>query len=228
MMSDQKPLFMKKLFWILITYTLTIVACTKSNATLSEDSGCIERILIPVTAHSINSVEIPTVNNLFINNGIDNSKFRYYKYIHDTLLTLYSPYAKYDQKTVRFDQYTNGVKLFTGDLVYNFLSNSFNSKGGNITNGTSLNTSAQLTLGRLRKLFVDDIELFDHNGKQYKDSCFNAEFGYYNLNAGTGNTSENLVKAWHLTPKFNSYPEAYYQDIAGKIIYYFNGIETFK
>ena len=129
---------------------------------------------------------------------------------------------------MRVDQYTNGVKLFRGNLVYNFLDNKFNSKSGKLTNGTSLNTLPQLTLGQLRKLFIDDIELFDHNGKQFKDGCFNAEFGYYNLNAGSGNTSENLVKAWHLTPKSNSYPEAYYQDITGKKIYYFNGIMTIK
>ena len=137
MVSDKKPLFMKKLFWTGIIYTLTLVACNKFNTALPEGSGCIERILIPVTAHSINSVDVPTVNNLFISNGIDNSKFRYYQYRHDTLQTLYSPYPKYDQKIVRVDQHINGVKLFTGALVYNFLSNSFNFRGGNLTNGTS-------------------------------------------------------------------------------------------
>lgn len=219
---------MKNLFWIIITYSLTLAACTKSSINLPEDNGCVERILIPVTAHSINSLDVPTVNNLFISNGIDNSKFRYYQYIHDTLQTFYPPYTKHDDKIVRVDQYINEVKLFTGDLVYDFLDNSFNHRGGTPTNGTHLNTSPQLKLGQLRKLFIDDIELFDHKGNQYKGSCFNAEFGYFNLNAGTGNTSENIVKAWHLTPKSNLYPEAYYQDNSGQRIYYFNGIETFK
>ncbi|MEP6951205.1 MAG: hypothetical protein ABI863_18090 [Ginsengibacter sp.] len=92
----------------------------------------------------------------------------------------------------------------------------------------NLNSTSILTLAQLRKLFIDDIELFDHNGNLFKDSCINTEFGYFNLNSGTANNSEHLVKAWHLTSKFSSFPEAYYQDIAGQRIYYSNGIETFK
>ena len=77
--------------------------------------------------------------------------------------------------------------------------------------------------GQLRKLFIDDIELFSHQGYQFKDSCVNAEFGFFNLNSGTGNNMESIVKAWHLTPKYKVYPEAYYQD-NGQRIYYFDGI----
>jgi len=104
----------------------------------------------------------------------------------------------------------------------------FNSYSGNIISGTTLDRTSTLKLGQLRKLFIDDIELFDHKGNQFKDSCFKAEFGYYNLTSGTSDTGKNLVKAWHLTPKFNSYPEAYYQDIAGQRLYYFNGMQSFR
>ena len=51
-----------------------------------------------------------------------------------------------------------------------------------------------------------------------------AEFGYYNI--GGSDSNEDLIKAWHLTPQFHSYPEAYYQDISGQRIYYCNGIFT--
>jgi hypothetical protein len=223
---------MKKLFWIAITCITTFVACNKSNTTLPEDNGCIERIVIPVTAHSIKSIDVSTVNSLFINNGIDNSKFRYYQYTHDTLQTLYSPFAKYDQKTLKVEQYTNGLRIFTGDLVYNFLSDKINFKGGNLTNGTTSKTSPQLTLGQIRKLFVDNIEQFDLASNKFRDSCFKAEFGYYNLNAGKSNSQEELVKAWKVTLKnsiyLSEYPVAYYQDKNGKLIYYDNGIRTFK
>ena len=55
-----------------------------------------------------------------------------------------------------------------------------------------------------------------------------AEFGYYDLNAGSGNTTENLVKAWKITLKNQAYPLAYYEDDDGKLIYYDNGIRTFR
>lgn len=223
---------MKQLFWIAIV--LSVTACTKpyTSKALQEDSGCIERIIIPVTAHGINSSDVSTVNNLFSTNGIDNSKFRYYRYTHDTFQTLYPPYTRYDQKTVRIDQYTNGIRIFTGDLVYIFFDNNFHYRGGNLTNGTSLNTVPKLTLPQLRKMFLDNIEQVDHASGKYKDSCFKAEFGYYNLNAGISYAQEVLVKAWRVTLKNSIYPSeypiAFYQDNDGKLIYYDNGIRTFK
>ena len=232
---------MKKVFATAIAFILTLTACTKSDFTnslvdttkaLQGDNGCIERIIIPVTAHSINSSDVPTVNNLFTSNGIDNSKFRYYRYIHDTLQTLYPPYTEYDQKTVRVDQYTKGVRIFTEDLVYNFLNNNFNYRGGELTNGTSLDTVPNLTLRQIRKQFLDNIEQFDHAANKFKDSCFRAEFGYYNLNAGISFAQEVLVKAWRVTPKNSVYPSeypiAFYHDNDGKLIAYDNGIRTFK
>lgn len=220
---------MKHLTRIAISYILTLTACTKS---VQEDNGCIERIFIPMTAHSINSTDIASVNNLFISNGIDNSKFRYYRYIHDTLQTLYPPYIKYDQKMVRLDQYTNGVRIFTADLVYNFLNNGFNYRGGNLTTSTFMDTLSTLKLGQIRKLFLDNIEQFDHARNKFKDTCIKAEFGFFNLNAGISNAQEVLVKAWRASPKNavfpSEYPMAYYQDKDGKLICYDNGIRTFK
>ena len=59
-----------------------------------------------------------------------------------------------------------------------------------------------------------------------------AEFGYYDLNSGTGNIIENIIKGWKVTLKNSvepfEYPLAYYQDNNGTLIYYDNGIRTFK
>lgn len=223
---------MKNLFLIVITCTLVLVACTKSDTPLQEDSGCIERVIIPVTAHSINKSDASTVNNLFSTNGIDNSKFRYFQYVHDTFQSLYPPYTKYDEQVVRTDQYTNDLRIFTDDLVYVFWNNSFHSSSGNLTNGTSLNTLPQLTLKQIRKLFLDDIEEFGKASNKFKDSCFKAEFGYFNINLGVSYTQEVLVKAWRVTLKNDVYPSeypvAYYQDDDGKLISYDDGIRTFK
>jgi hypothetical protein len=217
---------MKNVLTILFLFLLTFSACKKQSATLSEDNGCINKLVIPVTSHgTLSDSDYNLIISLFISNSIAKPNFRYTRTYHDSVQT-YN--GIYDFRNVYIIQYANGVPIFTESLNFLFKNGTFESYSGKLTNGTNLNTAPALTLGQLRKLFIDDIEFFDHNGSQYNDSCFNAEFGYFNLNAGTANNSENLVKAWHLTPKFNSYPEAYYQDNSGQRIYYFNGIETFK
>ncbi|HEY1200488.1 MAG TPA: hypothetical protein VGE79_05885 [Niastella sp.] len=222
---------MKKILPITIFCALTFIACTNDEPQLEEDYGCMERIIIPVTAHSVSNSDLPVINELFSKSGINNSNLRYARYQHDSLQTYYPPFAKKDSKVVRVDQYINGQRLFVGDMVYIFIENSFSSKSGHVTNGTSLDTSKKLSLPQLRKLFLNSIQQFDKAADKYKDTCFKAEFGYYNLSLGTGNTNEQIVKAWRVTPKNkvypSEYPEAYYQD-NGKLIVYDNGIRTFS
>jgi hypothetical protein len=208
-------------------------ACTRHDIdSLAEDNGCIERIIVPATAHVINNADKAVVDALFQNNNIDNSNFRYLGYRHDSVQTDFPPFLKFDQKVVRVDQYTNGLRILGGDMAFKFKSDVFNFKSGYSTNGTYLNTTPHLSLSQVRKLFIDDIGRFDHNAAKYKDNCFKAEFGYYNLNAGVGYSIENLVKAWKVTPKDvvypSEYPVGYYADDNGTRLYYFNGVQTFR
>jgi hypothetical protein len=221
-------LFMRPLLFAMTAFILAISACSKSNDIniLEKGNGCIEKLTIPVTSHgTLSDSEYTLIDLLFITNGISNSHYRYTRTYRDSE-QVYN--GIYDYRHVPIIQYTNGLPIFIESLNYAFKNGMFDSYAGRITGGTNLNSTPILTLGQLRKLFIDDIELFDYKGSQFKDSCINAEFGYFNLNVGTENNSENLVKAWHLTPKFSSYPEAYYGDIEGQRIYYSNGIVTFK
>lgn len=225
---------MKNLLIAAIPFCLLFFACKKSDSSkvLQEDKGCIYQVTVPVSTHTISNADIPIVNSLFLNNNIDNRNFRYYQYMQDSLQTQYPPYIKVDYKTLRVDQYINGLRIFNNDLVFNFKNNVLYHTSGTIITVTKLNTITHLTFGQLRKLFINNIEQFDHKSNQYKDSCLYAEFGYYNLNSGTGYSTENLIKAWKVTPKSNPallvYPVAYYKDESGELIYYDNGIRTFK
>ena len=219
---------MKKNISIFLFLSIILGSCSKEaesvdHKQIASDNGCIEKITIPVSSQgTLTNADYNLILTLFSSNGISNPNFRFTRtYYHDSVQT-YNGIHNF--RNVIIIQYTNGLPIFRESLNYSFKNGIFESYAGQLTNGTSLNTVSTLSLGQLRKLFIDDIELFDHKGKQYKDSCFKAEFGYFNLNAGTGNTSENLVKAWHLTPNFYSYPEAYYRDDTGERIYYFNGI----
>lgn len=223
---------MSKLLFTMIACVVIFASCSNSIDDLPEDNGCAERVVIPVSAHSIDAADVPVINNLFSKHSIDNSNFRYFRYRHDTLQTLYPPYARYDQKIVGVDQYVNGVRLFLTGRSFIFLSDNLSFQSPDPTNGTSLNTIPTLNVHQLRKLFLDDIEEFEHKADKYKDSCFKCEFGYYNLNGGTGNAPEVLVKAWRVTPKNtiapSEYPMAFYKDDNGELIYYDNGIRTFR
>jgi hypothetical protein len=227
--------------WLnLFVLALTIFSCKKeSNNTITplkipEDKGCIERKNVLVSdhsGHSINNSNIPIISSLFLNNSINDSKFRYYFYSDDSVQTYFPPYEKFDSKIIRIKEFTNGLEIFSGEILYNFRNNILSLRNGNLSNGTSLNTIPNLLTEQLRTLFVGHIEQFDHKGNQYKDSCFSCEFGYYNLNAGTNNSTENLVKSWKITLRNRIYPSeypiAYYEDNDGKLIYYSNGIQTF-
>ena len=223
---------MKNNISILLFLSIILGSCSKDIESgenykqIPADNGCIEKITIPVSSQgTLTNADYNLILSLFSSNGISRPNFRYTRTYRDSVQT-YN--GVYDFRNVFIIQYTNGLPIFRESLNYSFKNGIFNSYSGQLTNGTSLNTISALSLAQLRKLFIDDIELFDQKGGQFKDSCFKAEFGYFNLNAGTGNPSENLVKAWHLTPAFYSYPEAYYRDGSGDRIYYFNGIQTFK
>src|SRR5262245_2302499 len=113
---------MKWLFTLITAYCLLLTACGKSGHGLpyGEDHGCVERVVIPVSAHSINPADVPTVNNLLGKYSIDYSNLRYYRYQQEPFPTFYPPFATYDHKHVRVDQYTNGLPIFYGEMIFNF------------------------------------------------------------------------------------------------------------
>ncbi len=199
-----------------------------NTQSIAEDSGCIELKKVLATDHSgvsINNSNIPIINMLFLTNGIDNSKYRYHYFYEDSI-------SKNDFKSVRITEFTNGLEIFPNDIVFVFTNNILSYRNGNETKGTTLNTIPNLNIKQIRTLFINSIEQYDHNSNDYKDSCFSADFGYFNINAWTNNTTEKLIKSWKVTLKNSIYPSeypiAYYQDGDGKLIGYDNGIRTIK
>lgn len=215
---------MKNTFTLLTACLVICAACGKSGDRFTKDNGCVEQVTVPAPAHSINPAMVPTINNLFSKNGIDNSRFRYYRVTHDTLQTQYPPFTKYDRYVIRVDQYTNGVRIFYGEMIFHFLNDSLSYQSDNLTKGTTLDTVPKLSIRQLRKLFLDDLQRFDNARNKYNGVCFKCEFGYYNLNIGKHNAPEQLVKAWRVTPKDHEYPVAFYKDDNRGLIRYDNGI----
>ena len=213
---------MIKRILIISLFASSFYSCNKESYSPS-NNGCIEMVIVPVTAHSVKSSDAVIISNLFKQNNISNNNIRYERYNHDTIKLANPPYTVSDYKYVSVLEYLNTLPIFNGYLLYVFKNDKLDFIGGYPSKGTNLNVFPVLKLVQIRQLFLNDLEIQDHKGKLYQDSCFRAEFGYYNLNGGTGKTDEILVKAWKVTPKGREYPIAYYQDNGSKI-YYFNGI----
>ena len=222
---------MKNLLFAVLASSFLLLSCSKSDMApaLPTDPGCSEISLIPVSAHSLSSAEVLTVNSLFSRNNIDNRNFRYTRYSHESVQTFFPPFASFDSQLVVVEEYTNGLRILNGQSNFIFKNGLFDFRVGHQTSGTSLDTSPTRRAGQLRALFLATITQFDTGRSEaIQQQCMHAEFGYYDLNAGTSDAPEKLVKAWRVTPKNQDYPFAYYQDEAGQLIYYDNGIRTFR
>ncbi|WP_375416100.1 hypothetical protein [uncultured Hymenobacter sp.] len=222
---------MKYLCIAALAWAPLLLACSKSAPApkLPTGQGCSEISFIPVSGHSLSSAEVRTANSLFASNNIDSRHFRYTRYARELVQTYFPPYASFDEQMVSVEEYTNGLRVFTGQSNFLFKNGVFSSRAGEPTGGTSLGTSAQLKAGQLRGLFVATITKFDAARLgEVQRQCVSAEFGYYDLNAGTSNAPENLVRAWRVSIKNQAYPFAYYQDGEGQLIYYDNGVRSFR
>ena len=207
---------------------LSLTACRKPDKEpVLTDNGCMNKLSLPVNAHSIDSSDRALVHNLFASNGIPDSNYRYHLYVHDTFETTYTPFTKYDQKTVWVDQYSNGLPVFTNRLVYIFWDDVLYHGTGELAISTSTEVVPKLPLNRLRALFMEDVAQFDAERAYLKDTCLEAEYGYYNVNVDNSKAPVLLDWAWKVTVAGRKYPMAYYWDY-GHRIHYDNGIKIFR
>ena len=219
-----------RLTWGLVAALATgLSACSAAEDPLPDDStGCSETLVLPVGTHEIGPADVLTADQLFDRNNIAHNAFRYVRYSRDSTQTQFPPYAKFNDQLVSVVQYTNGLPIFTGNINFIFKNGVFSYRAGNLTAGTSLNTAPALRVGQVRGLFLATIAQFDPMKNALREQCVSATLGYYNLNASSSNSTENLVKAWKVKTKNSAYPFAYYQDNGGALIYYDNGIRTFR
>ncbi|MEO8763631.1 MAG: hypothetical protein ABI416_05060 [Ginsengibacter sp.] len=129
---------------ITLLLVLTLFGCKKSNTDyilkLAENSGCIEKIEIPVTSQTYFAAdEYNLLKSLFLTNSISKSNYRYTR-----------TYTDNNTRFVQTMQYANNLPIFNSHLNYAFTNGNFIGFTGNLTNGTSLNTKSILTVGQLR------------------------------------------------------------------------------
>lgn len=185
---------MRNILLLLASWSLLAAACSRST---SPDNGCIQRIVIKPSDPGLDAWKKQTADSIMDAHHIDHSNTRYYR-LDTSTFGIVAPYA------IRLDQYTNGLRIFNDDMLFIFPKNiPFDRAGFSRTKGTTLDTIPFLSLSRLRAMFTADLR---RNAQTVTpgltDSCYKAEFGYYNLS--TAEEPEHLVKAWRVTINYSS------------------------
>lgn len=208
---------MKKIYLIVLV-VLAFASC-KKNDQLPGDNGCISQIKLQ--NFNVKSSDSASAVQLLKQHNISYS---------DLQLEYYSSYnvptgdnAGTYQSVIGI-QLINGVPVLSGELWYQFKDNVLQSTTGVKYSSVNLSTSSSMGLPQLRAAYLAAVNRSNSTlATAFKDSCFVAEFGYYDLNVNVSNTP-NFVKAWLVAPKNFSFPQAIFQDGSGKTILYNAGV----
>jgi len=210
---------------------VAVVACKKhtgDDQVLIDDHGCIERVIVPKTAYDVSNAQADTANQVFAANGIAHANLRYVGFSHDSVSSFNSPDTKTDHIDVVVQQYVNEMPVLLSNLRYSFENGVLITVTGNTVTTVNLDTVPHLDLVTLRKFFITDLQHYEHNAAQYKDTCLNAQFGYYNLITNTTTNERAIIKAWLVSRKgagtAYAFPQAMYRDDDGSRIYFDTGI----
>ncbi len=173
-----------------------------------------EAILLPDSV-------IVFIQNLFESNSLDYSNYQFYE-----ASTSSSGYYH-----VKCHQFIKGLKLFTNDLGFHFNEDNICSsvpRDEDIVTNIELDTVRNLEQNKLVGIFVDSLrnDFFFNSANEYllDTCCFDIEFGYYDLNTGTGITDMYFTKVWQISLKNRDYPLIKINDITSEILRYDNGV----
>jgi len=207
---------MKNLFFILLA-GLMWSSCKKDHVT--HDNGCITQIARQ--NFSIKTEDSVTAITLLDQNHIARN---------DVSLQYVSAYTVPDgdnagtYQSVFVIQNINGAPVLSGDVWYQFKNGILQSAHGTKYNVSNLDKRIVSSPSTLRPLFLAEVEKYTSASfaARLKDSCLVAEFGYYDLNATVGQ-APNLVRAWRVMLKNQSFPQVVFRDDNRKEIIYDGG-----
>lgn len=207
---------MRKIYPALILLVI-IYSCTKTGTSPS-GNGCITQI--KRANYNIKPADSLAAVHLFQQNNMNYSNLSFERIIlNDTI-------GGHTYQHIFAIQSLNGLQIMSGEAGYHFLDGVYQSALGKVYGSVNLDNHSHLSLSQLRALYMS--ESIDKQGvnPSYRDSCITAQFGYYDANAGTGNESANIIKAWRVQLKNKGYPLAIFSDDNGQLIAYDSGIRT--
>lgn len=217
---------MKQATYLFLSLVLLLSSCVKNvtpvpprvhsldtiPAFIGEDGNCIERTweLVRPMNFPMSVTDSMTAINILRSNNISYNSLRLVSVIYDT----FNAVGK--MVKVRALQYVNHVGFFTGFIEYNFKDGKLFSVKGYDSVSCSLDTIPSLTLPNVRWLFEQNTSAVQHFSG---NDCLQAQFGYYDLNAGNGSdTPVKMVKAWRVHYKDEQFPVIYFRDDGALIL----------
>lgn len=218
---------MNKKFILLCACALMAAACNKSHipdSVPSDDHGCIERGFTDKNSPGLSPANMRSADSLMDVNQIDHSRIRYSRYETDTFHP-FAPYPPVFTQRITADQYVNGRRIFNAPRYFLFYDGKLHySYGTVITSGGGNPVGGPyLSLTQLRSLFTRDLLKSDATSRYLTDSCYRAEYGYFNI-AGSNDKEPQLVRAWFVSLLSDNdpwplvAPSACYQDSDGKTL----------
>jgi len=184
------------------------------------DGGCINL----ATPKYVTGADSVAATLLFKNNNIDYSTLRYQRVIlNDSIRT--GPNAGVYQHVFAV-KYYNGLPVLSSTFGHHFFKGVFQSVSPMPPASINLSNTPNLTLPALRQTYISAAAA-NHATFNSADACLAAQFGYFDLNAGSGSSVANYVKAWVVTPANADYPMAIIRDDDGSVLYYVSGIILF-
>lgn len=211
---------MNKILYCLIIVALS-VSCTKET-NLLEDNRCSSLVIDNPATQLLSDQKLDTIKYLFNKNHLRTTSLQFFNYQESR------GYQNILFKYIVAYQFVNGLKVFTDYRGFEFGKNdSLVFMDGDTILSLNLPKKPRLSLFQVRAIFSNAINTDGYKlYSSMQDSCMNMEFGYYDLNAGTGNIIHKYTTAWKINPKNREYPYAFIDDLNVRLIYYDNGIRT--
>ena len=210
---------MKKVFLILCA-VIALGSCKKNE--VAGDNGCISQR--QKKSFGLNPADSLAALQLLNNNHMPTNDIQMERIeLRDTIN------GAHIYQYIAAIQLIKGLPVLSDDFGYNFRDGIYQQTSGKKYTSVSLDTHPTLSLRLLRSLYMAETKKNNNAtySANFKDSCLVARFGYYNLNAGTGNETPNIIKAWAVTPKNADYPVGIFRDDNGNTIIYNTGIVSF-
>jgi len=201
---------------------LLLASCAKNRHAPGDDNGCMNFSTIDDT-HPYRLTEADSVYamSLITTTTLPYHDMRLLRVIYDTI-------GARTYVLARTQQYINNLPVFTSTVDVEFINGALQPLPGNII-GTTMDAKPALPLSKVRWLYFNKLQDASEYSqfKSPQDSCLTAIFGYYDLNAGTGNKTLKLTKAWVVHPPHSGYPLAIIND-NGDVISFDDGMRYYS
>lgn len=203
----------------LILFLFVLLASCKKDA----GNGCISQTTaLPAVA----AIYKDSIETLFKSNNISPDNKEFLTYNSWTTNDPGSPHTFFQLVTA--NQLSNGLPIFFSYLDYTFENGAPNILSGKVYGKANLDTHSSLNLSVLRQLAITEAVNKQGIDLTFKDSCFVAQFGYYDLNRDSiTDTTTSFVKAWEVHPAHSPFPQCYIRDDNGATLYFDSGIRPF-